>query len=244
MRGLICTVLLLALNSGLVFSQSDFENGIAASLAKDYATAIQSFEKVVTKEPENVSALVNLGNCYYENKYYGKAILNYERALKIEPSDAEISSNIEACYAALSIQEVYTSPYGKIEIILYRIGEVTWAALALLMAIISAYSLFKWIKKSASSKIQNGILAALSFLVMVFFVYAAKTVNQFKSEKNHAIVIQPNAPLCLNEMGELSGFTLKEGTRIHIEKQTKDFYSFKDEGGNLRYLRIADAERF
>lgn len=235
---------LFALMSIVGWSQTAFQKGIDAANKKDFNSAIKWFEEVAEKEPNNVSALVNLGNSYFENKYFGKAILNYEKALKITPNDSEISQNIEACYLALNKQEVYVSPYGKIELLLYRIGELTWGLLSILFSIFAAYSLFKFIRKKGTQRMSNAVGFIGSLLLSILFLLFTREVHNFKSTKDQAIITVQNATVCENEMGELSSVTLTEGTRIQVLKETKEFYQFKDKSGKVLYLRRSNAERF
>lgn len=224
-------------------SQTAFQNGIDAAKKKDYVSAIKWFEEVTSKEPHNVSALVNLGNSYYENKYFGKAILNYEKALKLDPNDIEISQNIEACYLALNKQEVYISPYGKIELLLYRIGELIWGLLSILFSIFAAFSLFQLIRKK-NNRLSKVVTLVVSVLLTSSFLLFTREVNNYKRDKNHAIVTVQKATVCENEMGELSSVNLSEGTRIQLNGETKDFYQYMDKSGKVLYLRKSDAERF
>jgi tetratricopeptide (TPR) repeat protein len=226
------------------WSQEHFNIGLEASKRKDFETAITNFEKVVSKEPENVSALVNLGNAYYENKYFGKAILNYEKALKIQPTDVEISQNIEACYSALNIQEVYRSPYGKIESLMYRVGELTWGILSILVAFFSSFSLFQLIRRKGQNRSFFALLFVGSALIMLLFLFSTYKASAYKRIQNHAIITVQDATICENQMGELAGTSLPEGSRIEIMSETKDFYQFKDKSGNVLYVKRSDAERF
>lgn len=244
MKNSIFIAFLVLFTGSTISAQTEFQKGIEAYNQKDYRQAIDQFEKVIKQEPLNVSALVNLGNSLYENKNYGKAILQYEKALKISPNDLQISQNIESCYTALNIQEPYTSPFGKIETLLYRIGELTWGVLSIVMAFFTAFFLFKAIKNKGKQRLENFVIVGFSALLMILFVYSTRTVHHYKSTKRHAIVTAPNAPVCNNEMGELSGETLTEGVRIEIVDQTKDFYQFHDQIGNLRFICVSDVERF
>ena len=233
--------LLFALNT---WGQNDFNKGLEASKRKDFETAISSFEKVVSLEPENVAALVNLGNAYYENKYFGKAILNYEKALKIQPNDVEISQNIEACFSALNRQEVYISPYGKIELLIHRIGELTWGSLCILFAFISSFSLFRMIREKGSKRSSFAFSLVGSTLIMLLFLFSTYKASVYKRIQNHAIITVQDATICENEMGELAGISLPEGSRIEILSETKNFFQFKDKSGNVLYVKRSDVERF
>ena len=60
--------------------------------------AIAEYEAVLEAEPENVSALTNLGVVYYQKGDLDTAIDHYVRAIGISPEDADIHSNLAAAY--------------------------------------------------------------------------------------------------------------------------------------------------
>jgi tetratricopeptide (TPR) repeat protein len=68
---------------------------------EQYRQAIDSFEAVLEQEPENTSALINLGAAYYSALDADSAISSYQRALELDPDDAAIHSNLAAVYVNL-----------------------------------------------------------------------------------------------------------------------------------------------
>jgi Flp pilus assembly protein TadD len=68
-------------------------------LANDeFGQAVTMFEELLAREPEHVSAMVNLGAVYYNLGDLDQAIAQYERALELEPDDAGIHSNLAAAH--------------------------------------------------------------------------------------------------------------------------------------------------
>ncbi len=67
----------------------------------EFRQAIAKFEEVLTREPEHVSAMINMGAAYYNLGELDKAIAQYEQALELEPDDAGVHSNLAAAYFQL-----------------------------------------------------------------------------------------------------------------------------------------------
>lgn len=79
----------------------------AFMMIRSYDRAQKFFEKVVSKEPENVHALMGLGMCYYQHEKFPKAIGAFEGLLKINPNDPMAHFNIGI------IQKYYTHEHEK-----------------------------------------------------------------------------------------------------------------------------------
>jgi len=58
-------------------------------------------EAIVTREPQNLQALVALGNLYFDSKQYQKAIDDYLRALAIDPKNADVHTDLGVMYRAV-----------------------------------------------------------------------------------------------------------------------------------------------
>jgi cytochrome c-type biogenesis protein CcmH/NrfG len=59
---------------------------------------IASLENVLKTDPNNLNALVSLGNLYFDGNLYQKAIDVYSRALKINPRDADVRTDMAIMY--------------------------------------------------------------------------------------------------------------------------------------------------
>ena len=56
------------------------------SAAKDVDLALQSYERALAIEPQNVAALLGMGDALYENGNYSDALHYYEQATAFDPS--------------------------------------------------------------------------------------------------------------------------------------------------------------
>ncbi|HLH03220.1 MAG TPA: tetratricopeptide repeat protein [Bryobacteraceae bacterium] len=87
----------------LLFAATDpppvlFDRAARALAAGDYAAAEHGFEQVLQQEPNNVSAIGNLGILYARTDRLGKAIALYRRALRLSPNDEPILLNLGIAY--------------------------------------------------------------------------------------------------------------------------------------------------
>ncbi len=59
---------------------------------------INQLEAAVRQEPQNVQALVSLGNLYFDSHQPQKAIAAYERALAIDPKNPDVLTDLGIMY--------------------------------------------------------------------------------------------------------------------------------------------------
>jgi cytochrome c-type biogenesis protein CcmH/NrfG len=59
---------------------------------------VKQAEEIVRKEPQNLNALITLGNLYFDSNQYRKAIDAYERALAIDPKNPDVRTDMGIMY--------------------------------------------------------------------------------------------------------------------------------------------------
>lgn len=59
---------------------------------------IAGLEKMLAVNPNNMKALVQLGNDYFDVRNYGKAIAAYKKALEIDPKNADVITDLGVAY--------------------------------------------------------------------------------------------------------------------------------------------------
>ena len=67
-------------------SESDRIIGMSSYNLEDYANAITSLQKALTKNPNDAEATYTLGRSYLEIEDYKNAILQYQKALSLDPT--------------------------------------------------------------------------------------------------------------------------------------------------------------
>ncbi|MGC8604626.1 MAG: tetratricopeptide repeat protein [Desulfomonilaceae bacterium] len=64
-------------------------------------TRISGLERMLGATPQNLQALIQLGNDYFDIGNYEKSIEIYEKALKIDPQNAEVTTDMGVAYRRL-----------------------------------------------------------------------------------------------------------------------------------------------
>ncbi len=59
---------------------------------------IAQLEDVLKRDPDNLQALISLGNAYFDTNQEKKAIDAYQRALKIDPKNADVRTDMGIMY--------------------------------------------------------------------------------------------------------------------------------------------------
>ena len=80
----------------------EHEGGPPGPQAKPNLTQeIAQLEDVLKRDPNNLQALVSLGNAYFDTNQYNKAIDAYQRALKIDPKNADVRTDMGIMYRSI-----------------------------------------------------------------------------------------------------------------------------------------------
>ncbi len=74
---------------------------------------IAGMEKMLAKNPGNVTALVQLGNDYFDLGNYDKALEAYTNALKIDPSNADVMTDMGIAYRRVGKPKEAVSSFRK-----------------------------------------------------------------------------------------------------------------------------------
>ena len=89
----IDTIILLTKN----YPENPLLNNIAGACyvgLGQLASAVQSYEKAISIDPEYSKAYFNLGDAYHLQDNYVKSIASYEKAIEINPTYAEAFNNL------------------------------------------------------------------------------------------------------------------------------------------------------
>ena len=83
-------------------SSGTSESGLASPQAKaSLVQEIAQLEEALKRDPENLQALISLGNAYFDTNQYNKAIETYQKALKIDPKNADVRTDIGIMYRSI-----------------------------------------------------------------------------------------------------------------------------------------------
>lgn len=114
------------------------EEGLTAQHVGNLTLAFADYQAVVTKQPNNVDAIFDIGTIYQARNQNGQAASWYERALKLEPNLSQALYNLAIIdtagnpSAAVTLYEKDTTvdpsnaaAWFNLGVILYRQGQQT-----------------------------------------------------------------------------------------------------------------------
>jgi len=59
---------------------------------------IENYKEILRKDPNNLQALIGVGNLYFDTKQDLLAIESYQRALAMDPSNVNVRTDMAVCY--------------------------------------------------------------------------------------------------------------------------------------------------
>ena len=74
---------------------------------------IDAVIRTLEKDPNNVQALIQLGNDYYDTHDYAKAIEAYQKSLKLDPRNADVLTDMGVCYRKSAQPELAVKAFRK-----------------------------------------------------------------------------------------------------------------------------------
>jgi cytochrome c-type biogenesis protein CcmH/NrfG len=74
------------------------KGGASPQAQANLTQEISQLEEVLKRDPQNLEALVSLGNAYFDANQPQKAIEAYQRALKIDPKNADVRTDMGVMY--------------------------------------------------------------------------------------------------------------------------------------------------
>jgi len=229
----------------LLYAQDEtelFQQGNQLYRAGEYENALDSYLEIYKSGYESGPLYYNIGNCYYKCNETGKAILYYERARKLMPGDEELEFNLKL--ANLSVVD-------KIEplptFFLFRIvnGFIYLIPKSILLWIVAALYLFfitfLMIRILSRNEFLRRICFRISIFCLVFFIifgFSLFTQITEKTQQEEAVIMAEEihvkgAP----SEGATTLFTLHEGTKVHIEKTSGDWFEVLLADGKVGWVK-------
>ncbi len=59
---------------------------------------IENYKEILRKDPDNLQALINIGNLYFDTRQDLAAIEHYQRALSLDPRNVNVRTDMAVCY--------------------------------------------------------------------------------------------------------------------------------------------------
>jgi len=244
--GLIIVVLPL-----LLYAQDEtelFHQGNQLYRVGEYEKALDSYLEIYESGYESGPLYYNIGNCYYKLDETGKAILYYERAKKLIPGDEELEFNLKLAHLSV-VDKIEPLPtfflFKLIDGFIYLIPTsiLIWIVAALYVFFVT----FLILRILTRNRYLRRICSYVSILLLVFFIiFEFSLFSQIieKSQQEEAIIMaeEVNVKGAPSE-GTTTLFTLHEGTKVHIEKVSGDWFEVLLADGKVGWVRQDILER-
>ena len=103
--GFVCLIVGFILGATVAILKTSTEPKLATSAEEpkqtrsiDNEEEIRLSKSILEKDPNNVQALINLGNAYFDTERYQEAIDAYSRALVINPKNSDVRTDLGIMY--------------------------------------------------------------------------------------------------------------------------------------------------
>ncbi len=102
--GIFCFPLLIGCNNvdATRSSAAPVTSKTPAQLAMpDYNGLAEEYRRMLSEDPNNLAAIIALGNTYFNKRSWSNAVRLYDQALKIDPLNADVHANMGTAYRYL-----------------------------------------------------------------------------------------------------------------------------------------------
>lgn len=191
-------------HEGVREAEAEWQRGIEAYSAKDYATAKEAFERVEAMGYASADLYYNLGNAYlklgeqhdkrYSEGELGRAILNYRRALKLDPTMEDARYNLDIVHDYTNDTEPI--PNGVMGSMWLAVSGIIssngWAATSI-VSLVAALILIMFYLLSSLIALRKVAFFSSIFLIFAFVLSTAFAISQRRaSEQSSEAVILCN----------------------------------------------------
>ncbi len=239
-------ILIALLYATICLGQDPFEKGNEAYLDARYDEALNLYEETLKQDPDNISALYNLGMTNVQLKNYGEAIWAFESVLQRNPADEQAEEQIIYLYNELGAISEWQHILGPFERALFSLSSRTWAILSILLSMIgSLLIILNLIKKQMIQKKYVALLSISCFTLMIVTGYVAYKVQAFETGNKYAIVTADQIESYLKMDMSAKGPQLVMGNRLRIisEDSTSNMIEVQDVNNNIYYVQSEDIKR-
>lgn len=95
---IIGTVLLCLLASGGCRRKESPPGPGGETINLNALNEIENYKEILRKDPNNLQALINIGNLYYDTRQDLLAIEHYQRALSLDPRNVNVRTDMAICF--------------------------------------------------------------------------------------------------------------------------------------------------
>ena len=84
--------------SGCKKKQAPAPAGQGEAIRLNAAADIENYKEILRKDPNNLQALIGIGNLYFDTNRDLLAIENYRKALAMDPTNSNVRTDMAICY--------------------------------------------------------------------------------------------------------------------------------------------------
>ncbi|HLN92155.1 MAG TPA: tetratricopeptide repeat protein, partial [Patescibacteria group bacterium] len=95
---LLLSLAVLLSVSGCKKKQPPAPAGEGEPIRLNAAADIENYKEILRKDPNNLQALIGIGNLYFDTNRDLLAIENYRKALALDPTNANVRTDMAVCY--------------------------------------------------------------------------------------------------------------------------------------------------
>ena len=173
---------------------SSFESANKAYKDGDFATAVSSYEQLISEGNASKEVHYNIANAYYKNSQLGHAILHYEKALKLDPSDKNIKGNLEIANGEIELEILEVPPFFVFRVWrgLYSIFSSTvWVILQVVLVLAILYGLYLWSLSRVNTSKLKGLRLIGILLPLLFIAYfCGRAAHHQETAQDDGIILQ------------------------------------------------------
>lgn len=95
---LFLAIVILAAAGGCKKKEPAHPVGEGEPIALNALSQIDNYKEILKKDPNNLQALINIGNLYFDTRQDLPAIENYQKALALDPRNVNVRTDLALCY--------------------------------------------------------------------------------------------------------------------------------------------------
>ena len=206
----------------------DFAAANKAYQDKEYAVAIEAYERILTEGVESASLYFNLGNAYFKSGDLGHAVLYYMRAQRLAPGDDDIAHNLEFArgFTSVQMEGVRLNPvqsFFESIVAPYRLSLLAWVSSAFFILLLMMMIL-RWGIGISGAAVRAGLLVALIFVIVSSGLTTFKYRTDYLSRR--AVIVAEESPVQTGP-SEQSDIELQgaPGLVVEILAESNDYYN-------------------
>lgn len=93
----VALAILLLVPSGCRRKEAPQQTGDGEPINLNALSQIENYKAILKKDPNNLQALINIGNLYFDTRQDHLAIGHYQRALALDPRNVNVRTDMAVC---------------------------------------------------------------------------------------------------------------------------------------------------